>query len=108
MKLFGLDLFTKKEPKATLPSVSYTSPVWVWRIILVSTALAMVGIAIIDGIVFYKVSNDTFIETGTAGVRRTELINQPKLDHVLDLFDQRAKRQATIIATPPSIIDPSR
>ncbi len=76
--------------------------------ILAGSVIAALAIVIVDGIIFYRVSNNTFVEFSNSSSKRPELINRPKLDRVLEMFGEKAERFEALLANPPVLVDPSR
>ena len=85
-----------------------SSPVKVWHAILLLFVVALAGIVAVDGVMFYKIGNNTFLESETTRITPPELIDRSKLDRVLSEQQQKVERFNSYMIKAPAVIDPSR
>ena len=100
--------FTQKKISGMPEDHLFSTPNKVWRLLLLFFTLAIVGVFIFDGIIFYKISNDAFLEVNTSKIILPELINRNKLDRVLNSYKEKKDQFNYYLLKPPIVIDPSR
>lgn len=86
----------------------FISPIMVWRTMLISTFILLLGVGTFSFLIFTKVGNDDFINKNIDSRKAPELINRKKLDQVLQKFDDRAKASVQILTNPIVVSDPSK
>lgn len=96
-----------KHSSPTTQGLHTHSPQKLWYMLLLGVSVVIVGSGIWSVYLFTSISNDQFSTEETFTQKKSELINQKKLESVLQGFDQR-KQTFDMVSTSGIIVpDPS-